>query len=267
MPELVRYHDGHVLAYADYGHRDGYPTLVQHGMIASIDDGQLFDRLIQRGGRVICAARPGYGESSSYRMRSMAEWGEPVAALVAALDLPQFDVLALSSGAPYGYAIGYRFPERVRHIWVLAGTPALYDDAIAARWPYPIDRGAGLPALQALARDLFFSHLSEDELSKRDVIDSMSNDCFGIAQDLLLRCTDWGFRLADVRAPVTMQHSRADDQVPFVTAEMTSRLLPNCRLVAREADPHFSAQVLDDFIRTVLWAGQDGMGSSTARGH
>jgi pimeloyl-ACP methyl ester carboxylesterase len=255
MGNVLYYKGGNLLSYAEHGHRSGYPVLVQHGMIASIRDYPLFDRLIQGGIRLISVARPGYGESSPYEMKDIAEWGDIVAVLVGELDLAQLDILGISSGAPYGYAIGYRLPGKVRHIYILSGTPALYDDSIQAFWPYPIDRNATIPELQTLARDLFFSGLSDEDRSRNDIRDSMMNDCFGIAQDLRLRCRDWGFTLADVKATVYMQHSRADDQVPFITAEMTSRLLPDCRFEARESGGHFSVPVLNDFIdRTMMGA-------------
>jgi len=244
---VLEYKGGNLLSYAEYGAQGGHPVLVQHGMIASIRDGDLFGHLVGAGARVVCVARPGYGESSPYVMKDLAEWGEIVAGLVDALGLARFDVLGISSGAPYSYAIGYKLPGRVRKVFILSGTPALYDDEIRALWPYPTDTNVLIGELQALARELFFSGLSEGDRSRNDVRDSMMNDCFGVAQDLRLRCLDWGFRLSDVRQHVYMQHSRLDDQVPFVTAEMTSRLLPNCRFEVREDGEHFSRQVLDDF--------------------
>jgi pimeloyl-ACP methyl ester carboxylesterase len=244
----LAYGDGQRLAYTDAGDPGGYPVLVQHGMIASIRDIHLFGRAIAAGGRVISIARPGYGESSPYAMHSIAEWGDVVATLVDALELAQFDVLGISSGAPYSYAIGARLPYRVRTIYILSGTPALSDAAIQALWPYPLTTGAAIPELQAVARAVFFPNPTEDDLARDDVRDSMSHDCFGIALDLRLRCRDWGFRLSDVATPVVMQHSRTDTQVPFVTAEMTARLLPNCRLVVREAGEHFSPALLSAFI-------------------
>jgi pimeloyl-ACP methyl ester carboxylesterase len=254
MGNVLSYKGGNLLSYAEYGNRDGLPVLVQHGMIASIRDDHLFGRLIGAGTRLISVARPGYGGSSPYEMRDISEWGDIVALLVAELNLSHLDVLGISSGAPYSYAIGFKLPGKVRNIFILSGTPALYDDPITAFWPYPIDRRAAIADLQRLARELFFSGLSPDDLSRDDVRDSMMNNCFGIAQDLRLRCIDWGFRLSDVRAHVHMQHSREDDQVPFIAAEMTSRLLPNCQFEIRETGEHFSRQVLDDFIERAMIA-------------
>ena len=98
---LQKHKNGNHLSYMDYGDRAGNPILVQHGLIASIDDHDLFDRLIQEGVRVICIARPGYGDSSPYLMESLAEWADIVSSLVQTLDLHQFDILGMSSGAPY----------------------------------------------------------------------------------------------------------------------------------------------------------------------
>jgi len=254
MTQMVRYGDGQWLAYGDYGDRNGYPVLVQHGLIASISDYHLFDRLIESGARLICIARPGYGDSSPQVMGHLAEWGDIVSVLIEALGLASFDMLAMSSGAPYSYAIAQRFPDRVRNFFILSGVPALYDANILACWPYPVNKNASLVELQALARELFFSNLSPADQLRNDIHDSQMNDCFGVAQDLRLRCVDWGFKLSDVGANVMMRHSRADADVPFITAEMTARLLPHCTFEARESDPHFSREVLDDFISTTMAA-------------
>jgi len=252
MGSVLGYKGGNLLSYAEYGDRRGYPVLVQHGMIASISDYLLFGHLIEAGTRLISVARPGYGQSSPYTMNDMAEWGDIVAVLVGELNLSHFDVLGISSGAPYSYAIGFKLPGKVRRIFILSGTPALYDDHIQAIWPYPINRNAAIDELQTLARELFFSHLSEDDLSRNDIRDSLMNNCFGIAQDLKLRCVDWGFTLAEVREMVYMEHSRTDTEVPFIAAEMTAKLLPNCRLEIREGGEHFSGRILDDFIRHTM---------------
>jgi pimeloyl-ACP methyl ester carboxylesterase len=82
MKQLMKYKSGNLLSYSEYGDKNGYPILVQHGMIASITDYHLFDRLIETGTHLISIARPGYGESSPYHMSNMAEWGDIVSVLV-----------------------------------------------------------------------------------------------------------------------------------------------------------------------------------------
>jgi pimeloyl-ACP methyl ester carboxylesterase len=252
MKQTLSYKNQNILSYTEFGDKKGYPILIQHGLIASITDDALFDRLIKSGRRLISIARPGYGESSPYLMRNIGEWGEIVSVLVDQLELPHFDVLGISSGAPYSYAIGYSLPDKVRNVYILSGTPALFDDAVLQYWPYPVDRSASMADLQKLAYELFFSYLPPEDRQKDEIRDSMRNDCFGIAQDLKLRCVDWGFALPAMKENVYMRHSRADNSVPFITAEMTSKLLPHCKLDIRENDDHFSKEVLDDFVSAVM---------------
>jgi len=252
MKQTLQYKNGNSLSYAEYGDKNGYPILVQHGLIASITDYHLFDGLIESGVHVICIARPGYGESSPYVMNNIAEWGDIVSVLIDELNISQFDVLGMSSGAPYSYAIGYQLPDKVRNIFIFSGIPALYDEKVISYWPYEVIKNASMPELEMLAYELFFSNLSKEDLERDDIKNSMANHCFGIAQDLKLRCMDWGFKLSELKGRVSMQHGKADQNVPFITAETTANLLPNCQFEIRENGEHFSKDALDDFIKTVV---------------
>ena len=252
MKQTIPYINSYQLSYAEYGNKSGFPILVQHGLIASIDDQTLFDLLLQRNARMVCIARPGYGESSPYAMSSYAEWGEIISPLVQKLGLTHFDLLGISSGAPYAYSIAYNFLEHVRNIYILNGMPALYDEMVLSEWPYPIKKAAGMVEMEALAHELFFANLSEMDMENPDVRDSMRNNAFGVAQDLRLRGLDWGFRLSGVNQKVFMQHSKSDEAVPFQTAVRTAALLPNCDLELKETGVHFSKEVLNEFIERVI---------------
>ena len=248
----IQYHNGNSLSYAEYGDMNGFPILIQHGLIASIKSFDLFEPLLRLGTRLICIARPGYGESSPYKMKNIAEWGSIVAFLVEQLELSQFDILGMSSGAPYSYAIGHRLPDKARNIFILSGTPALYDETVVSHWPWEVKKNASIAEMEKLAYELFFSQVSPQDAANDDIKDSMANNCFGIAQDFTLRGMHWGFDLSEVSENVWMRHSKADHSVPFITAELTSKLLPNCRLETKETDVHFSTAVLDDFIQTTM---------------
>jgi hypothetical protein len=180
----------------------------------------------------------------------VAEWGEIVSVLVDQLQLSQFDVLGMSSGAPYSYSIGYAFPDKARNIFIFSGIPALYDEMLVSHWPYPVEKDARIVEMQKLANELFFSGLSSQDKARRDIKDSMMNNCFGPALDLRIRGMDWGFKLSDVHQQVYMQHSRLDEG--FISAEITSKMLPNCIFFARETEGHFSKELLCDFIKTVM---------------
>jgi len=252
MKQTALYHNGNTLSYAEYGDKNGYPILIQHGLIAAITDYPLFNRLIELGTHLICIARPGYGASSPYMLKNIAEWGDIVSVLVEKLNLSQFDVLGMSSGAPYSYAIGCKIPNQTRNIFIFSGTPALYDPQVLANWPYEMKKGASIAEMEKLAHELFFANLSPEDLQKEDIKDSLMNHCFGVALDLKIRGEAWGFSLADLKTAVFIQHSRFDPAVPFITAELTAKLLPRCRLRSMENDVHFTPEALDEFIQAVM---------------
>ncbi len=252
MKQTVTYENGRCLSYAEYGDKAGYPILIQHGLIASIDDYELFDRLIRARAHLVCMARPGYGESTPYLMDSFAEWADIVSPLIGELGLTQFDILGMSSGAPYSYALGHKFPDKARNVYIFSGIPALYDESVLAHWPYEVARDNTIADMENLAHRLFFSNLTRDDLGKDDIRDSMMHNGFGVAQDLRLRSLPWGFSLSDVREKVYMRHSKCDESVPFNTAVRTAELLPNCELELLETGPHFSSEALDDFIRETI---------------
>jgi pimeloyl-ACP methyl ester carboxylesterase len=252
MPIIAYNQNQSFLSYAEYGDKAGFPILIQHGLIASIKDSAIFERLMETGARLICIARPGYGESSPTILKDISEWADIVSVLIDELKLSHFDVLGMSSGAPYSYSIGYKFPDKTRNIYIFSGIPAMYADEILAHWPFEIKKNVSIAEMQKLANELFFSNLSAEDLSRNEIQDAMANNCFGIAQDFRLRCMDWGFCLADVKEPVYMRHSRSDEAVPFIAAQLTSKLLPNCRLEIKENEVHFSNETLDDYIKTTI---------------
>lgn len=185
-------------------------------------------------------------------MKNVSEWGEIVSVLIDELQLSQFDILGMSSGAPYSYAIGYAFPDKAHNIFIFNGIPALYDATVMSHWPFPVSKDASIADMEKLACDLFFSSLAPEDRAKRDVQDSMMNNCFGLALDFRIRGMDWGFKLSDVHQRVYMEQSRADEG--FIPAELTSKRLPNCKFYARETGAHFSKALLDDYIKTVMAA-------------
>jgi pimeloyl-ACP methyl ester carboxylesterase len=252
MKQTLTYQNGLQLSYTEYGNKEGYPILVQHGLIASVEDYELFSRLIQSNARLICIARPGYGKSSPFVMKSFADWADIVAILIQELHLVQVDILGMSSGAPYSYAIGYKLPEKVRNIYIFSGIPALYDEIALSYWPFPAIRNKTIAELEDMARQFFFSNLTQDDLKRNDFRDSLMNNGFGVAQDLGLRFMDWGFRLSDVKEKVFMRHSKTDESIPYKAAVRTSELLPNCQLELTETGPHFSEEALDEFIKKTI---------------
>lgn len=240
-----------VLAYNDFGNKDGFPVLVQHGSIASISDIDYFKELAKIA-RVICIARPGYGESSPYVLKNLLEYGEIVAKLVEELGISQFDVFGSSAGAIYCYAIAKACTDKTRNIFIYSGTPALYDEEVQKIWPFPIPGEISVEDSQKIAYEVFFSHFSEEDKKANHVKDSMANNCFGEGQNLRIRFKDWGFTLSDIKAKVYMQHSKKDDVIPHIMAERTAKLLSDCELELLEEGSHFTDEGYRAFIQKTV---------------
>jgi hypothetical protein len=64
--------------------------------------------------------------------------------------------------------------------------------------PYDITPDATIYELEGIAKQVFFPNPSAEDLQRNDIRDSMKNNCFGLAQDLQLRCRDWGFPLSEI---------------------------------------------------------------------
>lgn len=247
----IELNNGLAVSINDFGDPDGFPIIVNHGLIASIQDECFFSKLLEAEYRIICIARPGYGKTSPFMLDDIRMWGSVVNEVILKLGIEEFDVLGLSSGAPYSYGIAYELSKKTRNVFIFSGTPALFHKDVVAMWPYPLNPRAELPELQTLAKELFFPNGVNENVNASE--DSYINDCFGIALDLKIRCMNWGFELSQLKANVFIEHSEDDEIVPFATAEITANLFNNCKLIKRSSGGHFSEELLDEFIiETVL---------------
>jgi len=246
------YSDNEVLAYNDFGKKDGFPVLVQHGSVASIKDTGLLESLGKHA-RVICVARPGYGDSSPHVLDSFFDYGVIIAKLAAELKIAEFDVLCSSAGAPYGYAAAKACEPNVRNVYVFSGTPALYDEEVQKGWPFPVAKNLTLEESRQIAYEVFFSHCTEKDREQNDVKDSMANNCFGEAQNLRIRFKDWGFTLPEIKSKVFMQHSKKDGVIPYPLAVRTAALLRSYELELLDEGDHFTVERYESFLqRTVI---------------
>jgi pimeloyl-ACP methyl ester carboxylesterase len=251
MIKKFQFNGKNVLAYNDFGKENGFPVLVQHGTMASIKDIGFFEDL-SKFARVICIARPGYGESSPYILRNLLEYGEIIQKLVQELGINKFDVLGSSAGAIYGYAIAKACSELTRNVFIYSGTPALYDEEVRKNWPFPISGEITVEDSQKIAYEVFFSHFSEQEKEQDFIKDSIANNCFGEGQNLRIRFKDWGFTLSDIKAQVYMQHSKGDTVLPYIMAERTAKLLKSCKLELLENGDHFTEEGYKSFIQDTV---------------
>jgi pimeloyl-ACP methyl ester carboxylesterase/DNA-binding CsgD family transcriptional regulator len=120
----VQLADGRRLAFRDYGPRSGRPLLIYHGGMSSSlmppGTGALANALNLR---VVCAERPGFGQSdrrADYRFETVAEDMEQ---LCDRLELHRPALCGVVSGAPFALATAQRMGDRATGVYLLAGRP------------------------------------------------------------------------------------------------------------------------------------------------
>ena len=207
---------------------------------------------ISKIARIICVARPGYGESTPYVLKNLLEYGEIISKLIIDLGIEKFDVFGSSAGSLYCYAIAKACSKKTRNVYIYSGTPALYDTEVQKNWHYPISKDLTVEESQKLAFEVFFSHFSEEEKKQNYVKDSIVNNCFGEGQNLRLRFKDWGFNLSEIKSKVYIQHSKKDSALPYTMAVRTAKLLHNCELDLLEEGGHFTDEGYVSFIKNII---------------
>ena len=106
--------DGRTLAVAEWGDPNGVPEIAMHGTpggrITYWEDPTIYAR---HGLRRITYDRPGYGESTRFKGRSVADVVIDVEAITAALGIDRFVVTGGSGGGPHCLATAALMPDRV----------------------------------------------------------------------------------------------------------------------------------------------------------
>ena len=236
MVKKVEYKNGSCLAYAEYGDQNGYPILVHHGLIGTIEHPELEDSLDLRGIRLVFIARPGYGESSMCDMADYTDWVWMISALLKALSIDCFDLFGISEGSPYCYVLAALMPDKVKQIYIFNGLPALYDDEVLGSYPLTssVRRESELyrrsrPGVIALK--LYHSYIApmpEEILAMKSFTDSTAYACLAMAREVRMQYSDWGFDLSQVKQQVFMRYYDSDHDALLQAALKTARLLPWC---------------------------------------
>jgi pimeloyl-ACP methyl ester carboxylesterase len=282
---------GRRLGFAEFGDPSGEPVLWFHGTPGGRRQFPLLGRRAAEklGLRVISVGRPGTGLSDPHPYESVADWATDVAHVADSLGAQRLGIVGLSGGGPYALACAAVPPlsGRVAAVAVLGGVvPSVGPDALAtgaidlARRFAPVLGGLRRPLAQAVSALLLpivpLSHYAcqvyarttpeGDRKVLRDpemegmFIDDLALLAKGrfqaIVDDARLFGRDWGFRLADVKAPVRWWHGDADNIVPLSAAQSAVALLPNAELVLRPEESHLGGFATADevlaFIRSHL---------------
>ncbi len=285
----VRVREGRKLGFAEFGPRDGRAMVWLHGTPGARR--QIPEAARQAayevGVRFIGVDRPGTGLSTSHLYENILDFTPDLEILVDELGVDQFGVIGLSGGGPYALATGAALPDRVKVVGVLGGVaPTRGEDAapgglvsLATRLaplipPFRVPLGVLLGVLvvglrpfghQGLVLYARVSPPGDREVFARPEIQEMFlNDLSETGgrlrapvDDIILFTRDWGFRLADVPAPVKWWHGDADHIVPLSHGERCVERLPDAELFVRPGESHLGGFAAAEEVLEKLLAAWD----------
>jgi pimeloyl-ACP methyl ester carboxylesterase len=241
----------------------GPPLLLVHGLACSSD--AFLPTLTHlagspRGGLVLAADMPGYGESEGPpRALGIAELGEWQARLLDAFEVERAHVVGNSMGCQVSLALARRFPQRVASLTLIGPTTG--------------DQVQSLPryALGLVADSLFES--AAYNLTLLRMAAQMGVRRYVATARAMLR--DHPIAGAqEVRCPVLVLRGRHDWIIPDRVAARLATALPDGRLVrvprvahAIQFDrPALLCELLSAFVAEVEEAAADAAAMNTARG-
>jgi pimeloyl-ACP methyl ester carboxylesterase len=244
--------DGRLLEVVLAGPADGLPLFAHHGTPGAAE---MFDPLVEigaeRGLRHITYSRPGYGGSGRHPGRTVADCIPDVVAIADALGYDHFYSVGGSGGGPHSIACAALLPERVIAAASIASpapvdadgldwTAGMGEENVAelaatqssdAEFEAYLDREAkslvGISAEQVVT--VLGDVVSEvdrralngalGEFMVRETNHALGGGIWGWFDDDRAILGDWGFDLADVRAPLSLWHGGHDRFVPIAHGE------------------------------------------------
>jgi pimeloyl-ACP methyl ester carboxylesterase len=254
-PSILDLPDGRKLSYAQYGSPTGHAILYQHGLPGSRIEAAGYHALASEiGARIIAIDRPGMGQSTPYSNRTLQDWPKDLTHLTSHLGLDTYSVLGVSGGGPYALACAAFLPrDKLKCVCIVCGVGPPDISMKGADWAHWFGIPYGWRYAPAWMLWLFFQRdmfgrmdLSDEERLRRllspktlDAIPHpkdrqiMGDEKFlrvslratreanaqgfkNIAQDGRIICSEWGFKVEDIRKdlPVKLWWGKDDTFVP-----------------------------------------------------
>jgi pimeloyl-ACP methyl ester carboxylesterase len=286
----LRLENGVVIAFEEYGDRNGVPVIFCHGWPSSRTMARLTDQAARDlRVRIISPDRPGISGSTLQSNRKLIDWPPVVRQLVDHLGIDRFRMLGVSGGAPYAYATGRSMPHRVSAIAIVSGAPPIADladnEGLLRLYSWMLALYRTQPAL---LRRLF--HLARPILSLRppawfrplllkmlmlqpwdadSLRDSAAFEAIfesqrrawrgsaeGVMTDARIYAEPWGFRIEEVSVPVRLWHGCQDRAFSVHLAKEIAGRLSNCQARYLDGAGHYSLpirhmrEILEDLIHS-----------------
>jgi pimeloyl-ACP methyl ester carboxylesterase len=265
--------DGRVLQVLERGHPDGKPVLVHSGTPNSRLMHEPEVRLAERQEiRLISYDRPGYGGSTPWPGRTVADCAQDVRAIASGLGVERLAIWGISGGGPHALACAALLPDLVPAVGVLAsvapwGADGLdyfagmgelnvddvrlfFEDRAAARAKCEQDRLDYLKLSPEQLHELLETLLSPADAAvltgelAQYLVDStrsgLAPGAEGWWEDEVALNEPWGFELGAIRTPVLLYHGRQDRFVPFGHGEWLAGHIPGVRAQLTDDDGHLT---------------------------
>lgn len=268
----IRTRDGRILAVAEWGDPDGVPLLSHHGTPGGRISYWIDPTIDARHGlRRITFDRPGYGESTRMRGRTVADVVPDVMTIADALGVDRFAVTGGSGGGPHALACAALLPDRVlrclaavsvapygpdglgRDDWmsgmtegnVAEFTAALQGEA-AMRIVAEREARTTLARLDAGRSDFLgdsYEMADSDKAQMAKHLPRMADhlrNCLapgvdGWVDDELALTKPWGFDVSSIRVPVYLEYGRDDTLVPAGHGDWLAAHIPDATVVVLQA--------------------------------
>jgi pimeloyl-ACP methyl ester carboxylesterase len=268
----IRTADGRTLAVAEWGDPNGIPVLAMHGTpggrITYWEDPEIYAR---HGLRRLTYDRPGYGDSSRFAGRSVADVVVDVEAITSSLGIDRFVVSGGSGGGPHSLATAALMPDRVMRClaevsiapypaegldWLDGMTQGNVDEFTAA-----IEGEAAMRPIADRERATIIERLTAGradflgdtyEVSDEDkaqlekhmtriadqFLNGLAPGVDGWVDDMLAFMKPWGFEVESIHVHTAVKFGRTDNLVPPAHGDWLVAHIPNAQVDAHDAAGH-----------------------------
>jgi pimeloyl-ACP methyl ester carboxylesterase len=268
--------DGRTLGYAELGEPEGVPIFYFHGLPGSRLEAQKINRCVNKiNARLIGVDRPGMGVSDFQPKRQLLDWPVDVSALADSLAIDRFCVLRLSGGGPHALACACKIPERITACGVVSsiGPPEINNEGMGKANRYFLSPSKYITPLTRFMLWMLVERYSQDErklehyfmrLSKKvpepekkiledpDLMkpaieatkDSFRQGCKGMANEMTLYSSPWGFQLEDISIEnMYLWHGELDENIPVSMGKAMAESIPKCQETYFPQESHLSTIV------------------------
>jgi len=252
-------------SYEISGPADGHPLLAFHGLPGTAQDFFPGEEVLAANNvRLICVDRPGYRDSDPWPGYRLDDFSSVTKELVDHLGLEKLSLLGFSGGSPYALALARRIPTRVDSLFLVSPLGPL-DGELLAHLPENSQHlyQAAVRDTAGLADQLAKMLPSHDSLwttvkslaseADQDVLEdltvrknypgslaaSIRQGTKGLAEDLRVCGSPWGFGLDEIQSPVIIWHGDEDIIIPPAIVDHLESRLPTVHRKTFTGEGHY----------------------------